>query len=135
MLFLIMRYFLKDDSWGQYGPYRGDSIEEVKAHPVKYVDQATCAECHQDIMDLANEGLHDLVGCQICHGPGYLHIDTTNYTKLEIVDTRKYCGNCHNFHPARGKDAIVQIDIKDHHVDDNKCTNCHNPHQPWLNLE
>ncbi len=134
-LFLILRSFLVDDSFGQYGHYRGDSLGEVKAQTVKYLKDESCADCHQDITDLAIEGLHDKVGCQICHGPGYLHQDTTNYVKMDVVNTRNSCGSCHSFNPTRAADAIVMVDLKDHNVDDNKCTNCHNPHQPWLNLE
>jgi ribosomal protein L37AE/L43A len=135
VLFLLLRSFLIDDSFGKYGPYRAVALDNNKALQVKFVDQQTCSDCHAEIVDIKTQGLHDKLGCQICHGPGYLHIDTTNYTKMEIVNDRKFCGNCHNFHPARSKDAVVMIDIKEHNIDDDKCTNCHNPHQPWLNLE
>lgn len=136
VLFLLLRSFLIDDSFGKYGHYRGDSLAEVKAHPVKYVDTKLCADCHQDKVDLLAEGLHEKVSCQICHGPGYLHIDTTNYTKAKISDSRGFCGTCHEMHPSRSKDAVVQVNLKEHNADDDdKCIVCHNPHQPWLNLE
>ena len=135
LLFLFLKNYLKDDSFGEFGHYRGDALYENSVQSVKYVDQATCNDCHQGIVDLVQEGLHDIVGCQICHGPGYLHIDTVEYTKLEIIDTREHCGTCHYMHPARPKNAINQIDPLDHNTDDDKCINCHNPHQPWLNLD
>jgi ribosomal protein L37AE/L43A len=135
VLFFIAKHFLTADTFGQYGHYRGASLEENKQHVAKYVDQETCADCHQEIVDLAEQGLHDIVKCQICHGPGYLHIDTTNYTELKVIDTRKYCGTCHNLHPARPADEVAQIRLTEHKEDEDKCINCHNPHEPWLDLD
>ena len=133
-VFLILKHFLVAESFGEYGHYRGASLQENSDQEPKYIDQEKCAECHEDIVDLHSSGLHDIVGCQICHGPGYRHIDTTLHVELKKPDTREYCGSCHQMMTGRPTTWVNQVDLKEHNTDKN-CINCHNPHEPWLELE
>ena len=121
LLFLLAKNLLTPDSFGQHGHYRAAALDDNQQQEPKYVDQATCADCHQDIVDLKDEGLHMEVGCQ-------------TYTKLETPDSREFCGSCHQLMVGRPGDAVSQVDIEEHNTDDDKCIICHNPHEPWLGL-
>ena len=128
-VFLVLKYLLTPSSFGQYGHYRGASLEEVAMHPVKYVGSNTCNECHDTIVNMKLEGLHSDIQCESCHGPGYQHNKLPKQYKLIRQDTRDFCAKCHSMNKARPEKAITQQDIKEHHTD-KKCVTCHNPHQP-----
>ena len=133
-LFLIIRKFAKPDSFGQYGHYRGEALIENQVGVIKYVGDQTCNECHSAIVELKAAGLHDVINCEICHGAGYLHLDTLNYVEMPLPDTRENCGRCHNELHARSSDVIFQIDLEEHNKEQ-KCIKCHNPHEPWEEKE
>ena len=129
-LFLLLRKFLVPDSFGQYGHYRGDSLIENTLPEIHYAGQQACFECHQDIEDLKKQDTHSEIHCETCHGPGQKHSekgDTTGYVRPA---GREFCGLCHTMNAAKQKNAIIQIDLKEHYVE-KKCIECHNPHQPW----
>ena len=134
VLFLIVRHFAVPESFGQYGHYRGASLQEISIKNPKYISQEECAKCHGEISELITEGLHDIVSCQICHGPGYLHQDTFNYVSMQVPRTRDYCSNCHQVLTGRPTNWVNQIDIREHYIEKN-CIECHNPHEPWMELE
>ncbi|VAW19865.1 hypothetical protein MNBD_BACTEROID01-590 [hydrothermal vent metagenome] len=128
-LFLVARHFLIPESFGKYGYYRADSIEENADHDIKYVDRAECAACHDDIAALKQGGPHKNINCQTCHGPGNLHIEDPTPENILKETERELCGRCHNKNAARPK-FIKQIDINEHNIE-SKCIECHNPHEPW----
>ncbi len=128
-LFLVARQFLIPESFGEYGHYRANSIEENANHDIKYVDRAECAECHDDIAALKQGGPHKNINCQTCHGPGNLHIEDPTPENIVKETEREFCGRCHNKNAARAK-LIKQIDINEHNIE-SKCIECHNPHEPW----
>jgi ribosomal protein L37AE/L43A len=133
-LFLLIRYFAIPDSFGQYGHYRGASLDENSMKTVKYISQEECTQCHAEIAELITDGLHDIVKCQICHGPGYLHKDTLNYVSMLKPNTREHCSICHQTLAGRPSYWINQVDIREHNIEKN-CIECHNPHEPWMELE
>ncbi len=128
-LFLLLKHLATPVSFGQYGHYRGNSLNEIAALPVKYVGSKTCVKCHDSIVALKLEGLHSDIQCENCHGPAYLHIKTPKKDKLFRPDSREFCAKCHSFNKARPEKAVTQQDIKNHHPE-KKCITCHNPHQP-----
>ena len=40
-IFLILKYLMTPESFGQYGHYRGKALDEVAAYPTKYVGSET----------------------------------------------------------------------------------------------
>jgi len=150
-IFLVLRHFLTPASFGQYGHYRGDALEEIAAIPAKYVDRHTCAKCHEEKATLLQEGEHAPINCQICHGPGYKHEQYyESHTELQNMDSlqkisnvtpeefrlqtsnvRDFCLRCHLKNASRPVKTINQVDIADHYNVDKKCVECHNPHAPW----
>lgn len=130
ILFLIARHFLVPASFGKYGHYRANSMNEIAALPIKYAGKAACVECHDTEAKLLASDQHKGLSCEVCHGPGKQHVD--NYdNKLIKPGTRKDCGKCHSLNPARKVEVIDQIDIKTHHPEKENCIDCHNPHAVW----
>ena len=69
-LFLFLRHFLVPDTFGQYGHYRGASLDDNAASEIHYAGQQACLDCHQDIEDLKIQDVHSDIHCETCHGPG-----------------------------------------------------------------
>lgn len=130
LLFLVARHFLIPESFGKYGHYRADAIDEVGALPIKYAGKAVCIDCHDIEAELLASDVHSGLSCEICHGPGAKHADDYEI-KLESPGSRKFCGRCHSLNPARKIEVINQIDTKEHYPEKADCIDCHNPHAVW----
>lgn len=129
-LFLLLRKILIPDSFGQYGHYRGASLEENASREINFSGQQACFECHQDIEDLKQTDVHSGIHCETCHGPGQKHVESADAADIQKPGSREFCGVCHGKNAAKRTDAIVQIDLNEHNTGKN-CIECHNPHQPW----
>ena len=127
-VFLLFKYLLTPASFGQYGHYRGLALEENAALTAKYTGSEACYDCHDSIVAVKNEGLHSSIACESCHGPGFKHIEDPENEKMDQPDSREFCAHCHAFNKARPEKAITQQDIREHNPDE-KCIECHNPHQ------
>lgn len=129
-LFLVVRHFLVPETFGQYGFYRGASLEENALPSVKFAGQNACIDCHQDVDDLKQQDLHSDIRCESCHGPGQMHSENGDITLLEKPVSRESCGLCHSKNAARPENAVSQVDLQEHNIE-KKCVECHNAHQPW----
>ena len=129
-LFLVVRNSLVPDTFGQYGFYRGASLEEIAESPPKFTGQAGCLDCHMDIYELKQQDVHKTISCETCHGPGKLHSESAEASQIQKPTERESCGICHSRNAARPGAVILQIDLKEHNID-KKCIECHNPHKPW----
>lgn len=129
-LFLVLRSFLVPDTFGQYGHYRGDSLIDNALPEINYAGQEACLECHQDIEDLKQKDIHSEIRCETCHGPGQKHVLSGEAAEILKPDSRESCGVCHEKNAAKRQSSIVQIRLSEHYTG-KKCTECHNPHQPW----
>ncbi len=130
-IMLGLKYFLTPDSWREYGPYRGKALIEIADKVPKYVDMETCIMCHDSIGELKIQGLHKSIQCEICHGPGYLHVDEPEINKMKLPAGSEFCIQCHARNAARPDKIIKQVDAAEHSEGEN-CISCHNPHEPWL---
>lgn len=128
--FLIIRHLLVPKTFGQYGFYRGASLEEIEQTPIKYAGQKACLDCHLDIGDLKQQDVHSEISCETCHGPGQKHSENGDIALLEVPVSRESCGICHSKNAAKQKNAIFQVNLSEHYIRKN-CIECHNPHQPW----
>ena len=130
-MMLLLKFFLTPDSWREYGAYRGNAITEIADQEAKFIQTETCAMCHDSITALRDAGDHKTLQCEICHGPGYLHIDDQEANEMEIPIGRDFCIRCHEKNSSRPENVIKQVDAVEHNKGEN-CITCHNPHQPWL---
>ena len=128
--FLIIRHALEPKTFGQYGFYRGASLDEIAQAPIRFAGQKACFDCHQDIDDLKQQDVHSEISCETCHGPGQKHSENGDITFLEKPVSRESCGICHSKNAAKKKEAVFQVNLKEHNIN-KKCIECHNPHQPW----
>ena len=81
---LIARPFLVPHSFGQHGPYRGDSLlEEMAPEPVYYSDDE-CVVCHKERLEKA-EGKHANVPCIDCHFLTIPHAEGEPVSFLEMI--------------------------------------------------
>jgi hypothetical protein len=129
-LFLLARYLLIPDSFGEFGHYRGNSIQENADFTLHYAGKDACAECHDDMAaDIASDA-HAGISCESCHGPGLDHATYADSIGINKPSGREFCSLCHSVNQARRADVVKQIDLSDHNVD-NDCIDCHNSHKPW----
>lgn len=130
-LFVVARHFLIPESFGKYGHYRANSMEDNAELPIRYAGKTICIDCHDTEATLLASDAHAGLSCEICHGPGVLHADDPEKNPLLKPGTRAFCGKCHSINPARRTEVIHQIDIKTHNIDRENCIDCHNPHAVW----
>lgn len=129
-IFILIQRSLKPESFGEYGHYRANSMDDNKMRTSFYKGDAKCTECHQDVYDLRETDVHSGVRCESCHNP---KIDATTDCKVMppiVKGTIKFCAECHATNPARLKKGVPQLDFKEHYKKQN-CIECHNPHAPW----
>ena len=134
-LFLLIRYLLIPDSFGQFGHYRGDSLQDNAAKEIVHSTEETCYECHDDIKEIVKNDSHASLSCLTCHGPGLSHAEDPLENPITKESGREFCGRCHQINAARPLDVVFQVDIKTHHTEIEDCIGCHNPHQVWEGLE
>jgi predicted CXXCH cytochrome family protein len=112
-----------------YGWYRQGNLQDWKNVTVKYQGKQSCAKCHQDKVDLINQGPHGIIQCENCHGPAGNH--PSDPPKLPIDTSRELCKRCHALlpYPANPRNIIKGIDPNQHHPG-SPCVTCHIPHDP-----
>lgn len=129
VLFLVARHFLIPESFGKYGHYRANTIDEIAALPINYAGKAVCIDCHDEQAQKLASDQHSSLSCEVCHGPNAKHADDYEIKEFLVINgTREFCGRCHSLNPARRIDVINQINIKEHHPERENCIDCHNPH-------
>jgi len=133
LVFLVLRSVLVPRSFGQYGHYRGDDLNEVRAHPVKYAGHQTCETCHTDVLEIKVEGKHAHVACESCHGPLAKHADDPTALQPEKLDTKVLCVRCHEASTAKPK-HFPQV-ISEDHSSGLACNECHKPHSAAMEAE
>ena len=132
ILFLIARHFLIPESFGEFGHYRADAIGEIAELPVHYAGKEVCIDCHDIEAEQISSDRHSGLSCEVCHGPNAKHADDYEIMEFLIKDgSRESCGRCHGLNSARKIEAVIQIDIREHHPEKENCIDCHNPHAVW----
>jgi len=132
LLFLIARHFLIPESFGKYGHYRANSIDEIAALPINYAGKSVCIDCHDTEAEMLASDQHTSLSCETCHGPNAKHADDYEIKdNLVMGGSREFCGRCHSLNSARKIEVINQIDIREHHPEKENCIDCHNPHAVW----
>ncbi len=125
---LALRQKLVPATFGDAGHYRLTAIDEIEALPVSYLGQSICTECHDDINEHKSASYHRDLSCEICHGPGALHLEDPETHPLKAPKERSLCTVCHAYNPSRPT-GFAQIDPMQHNPME-PCNNCHDPHDP-----
>jgi predicted CXXCH cytochrome family protein len=103
-----------------------------------YVGSENCALCHAKEAKEFKQSSHDRItvplkdskveGCEMCHGPGSLHVDAADQDKKStIVNLKKNPEACFSCHP----DKKAEFKLPYHHPvleGHMSCTDCHDPH-------
>lgn len=127
---VIARIILVPKSFGEYGHYRADAVDEIASQEIKYAGYQACRECHDDIFEQKENSNHRDVSCEVCHGPSVDHINSPDEIKPIAPRGRGYCPLCHGYDPSRPT-GFPQI-ITSLHNPGKPCMTCHNPHNPLL---
>jgi len=130
ILFLTVRSFAVPHSFGQYGHYRADSLNEIAARPISFAGRDACVMCHQEVYDLKKTGKHANVACEACHGALAAHVDDPEKLVPKRPDTAVLCVRCHEANAAKPKN-FPQVVSKDH-SGGAACNTCHQPHKPGI---
>ncbi|KKM10798.1 hypothetical protein SY88_12005 [Clostridiales bacterium PH28_bin88] len=133
-VFMIVQQISVPKSFGAYGYYRGDNVQEwVEREPEFSPGNGTCTTCHGDKQNSWGVAEHRQVSCESCHGSAGKHTRNPVELKPVVDNSREFCGVCHNSLATRPETSIRQVDVKTHNPGMN-CTVCHDPHQPWAKL-
>ncbi|MGE3842643.1 MAG: hypothetical protein AB7I50_13740 [Vicinamibacterales bacterium] len=126
--FLLIRAWFMPPSFGVYGHYRANALDDVRSQVVTYAGQTTCVECHTDVQELRAGGRHARLSCEGCHGPRAAHAADPTAGAPSRPDGRALCVRCHTQNAARPK-TLPQVVVSDH-APEGVCTECHQPHMP-----
>jgi hypothetical protein len=124
--YLVARYFLTPASFGQYGFYRGQALDEMASHPITYAGRAACEDCHYDECQKVLQFEHKTLSCEACHGAAQAHVENPDIKPAVL--TYSHCVRCHEANPSRPA-WHKQIDSRDHYTGE-PCVSCHVPHAP-----
>lgn len=137
VLAFIGRYMLVPKDFGIHGEsftynyYRLSDVDWWKNFKVKYQGRELCADCHEENYEKNQTSKHKIIQCENCHGPAIDHPD--NPELLAIERGRELCYRCHAYlpYPGNKRAEMRAIDPQEHNTED-KCVECHDPHQPNL---
>jgi len=130
VVFLLVRAHFVPKSFGQYGHYRGDSLNELASKPISFAGHQVCEECHSDVLEVKKTGKHAGVNCEACHGPLAKHAEDPGSVVPQLPDTAVLCARCHEENIAKPK-AFPQV-VSAEHSGGVVCKTCHQPHSPLL---
>jgi len=140
VLGLIGKTLLTPKSFGTYGYYRADAIEEEAAREIRHWTNEPCFSCHAYEANIHLKGLHKTISCEFCHGPYADHVKEGR--KEGTLPVRKgdeitvLCLRCHNKAiQARPGEVIKTVTMPEHLFDQqvkltHTCNQCHHVHAP-----
>lgn len=137
---VVFKIVLTPESFGVYGHYRADAIEEEANIEIRHWTNASCFSCHAYEANLHLNGTHKTISCEFCHGPYADHITDGKKTGALPVkkgeDIKTLCLRCHNKAiQARPQEVIKTVTMPDHLEIQNVkvthiCSQCHHQHAP-----
>jgi hypothetical protein len=136
VVLVLGRSLFVPETWGEHGWYRAASVDEHRAHEVRHAGDAACGQCHDDVLESHDGGVHAGVRCELCHAVMTEHVmDGEVVAEMPKRDTVELCGQCHRALNARPAD-FPQINTREHleamdvDMEPNVCVACHDPHSP-----
>lgn len=124
------RIMLVPESFGKYGHYRANAVDEIAAQEMVFAGAKACYECHDDIYDLKAQSRHKHVACEVCHGPAMDHTEAPDEVTPDIPTGRDGCTLCHGYNLSRPS-GFPQI-VSERHNPGRACMSCHEAHNPTL---
>ncbi len=134
------KQLLKPKSFGIYGHYRADAIEEAAMVEVRHGTNASCLTCHRFEAGIHLSGKHQTISCEFCHGTYADHvkdgkkIGTLSVKKEKEIDT--LCLRCHNRAIEARPGEVIKTVVMPAHLEEQKvktthhCNQCHHVHAP-----
>lgn len=152
VVYLLGRGFLVPDSFGKYGYYRGDNLQEqmnirVPRHGNGF---ESCGFCHEEKVETIVETPHRVINCETCHAALRTHVefdsiekfleDPDSYDKtadMEIHSAQELCIKCHDYQLAKPDDyttivVVEHLEERDMELGPYVCLECHDPHDPEM---
>ena len=136
----VGKYLLTPESFGKYGHYRADSIEEEANRDIRHWTNASCFSCHEYEADIHLKGRHKTISCEFCHGTYADHIkDGKKVGTLPVKrgeEIRVLCLRCHNKAIQARPEEVIKTVVMPEHLESQKvkvthlCNQCHNVHAP-----
>ena len=124
--YFVMRHFMRPDSFGEYGHYRGAALKELARMEPSYAGMKACDECHGELLAQWPKSPHRTVSCESCHGPQRAHVKDPDLKPAK--HDAALCLRCHASNPSRP--AFQKQILRADHYPDSACVECHLPHQP-----
>lgn len=131
---------LTPKSFGKYGPYRGDAVDEEAALEIRHKTNASCLSCHPYEARIHLAGLHKTISCEFCHGPYADHVKAGKvYGKLPVKkkeEIKVLCLRCHNKAIQARPGEVIKTVVMPEHLETQKvkvshtCDQCHHVHAP-----
>jgi hypothetical protein len=126
--YCVARKLLVPKTFGEYGWFRGAALGEIAARQPVFSGMKSCDECHSEILQRLAKHEHKGVSCESCHGPSRAHAEDPDVEPSRVKFADSDCLRCHQSSPSRPL-WFKQVDLLEHFRDD-RCTGCHQPHQP-----
>ena len=139
VIFFFISFFLIFPTQINAGNQAVEEFHFSRIKGAKYVGSETCVTCHEKEGKEFKLSTHERIsipvgdqvveGCEMCHGPGSLHVDAGGGRDKNVINPRKdptACFVCH-------LDKKMEFRLPYHHpVLEGKmsCSDCHNAHGP-----
>lgn len=137
-LVLVVRTLMLPDSWGKYGYYRGDAVDEEASRALVHGTNESCKTCHEEVFDIKHAGVHQRLSCESCHAPVTDHVaDGEKIADMPVgkgENQTALCLTCHQQVIGR-PETFPMIDVKTHLEEmevsaTHECNRCHTVHAP-----
>ncbi|HID96649.1 MAG TPA: hypothetical protein EYP57_00400 [Thermodesulfobacteriaceae bacterium] len=142
VLGFLAKKFATPTSFGKYGHYRADAIQDEVDRPLRHMTNESCLSCHPFEWELHEQGRHKTISCEFCHGTYADHVQDGKFAgRLPVKkgeEIKTLCLRCHNKAiKARPKDVIKTVEmprhLEDQHVQvTHICNQCHHVHAPLI---
>jgi len=140
VLGFIGKTVLTPKSFGTYGYYRADAIEEEANIDIRHWTNAPCFSCHAYEANIHLNGTHETISCEFCHGPYADHVKNGKKTGSLPVkkgeEIKTLCLRCHNKAIQARPEEVIKTVAMPEHLKDQKvklthtCNQCHHVHAP-----
>lgn len=130
-------------SWAEVEVQKEENGKTVITAKPEYVGMEECSTCHEKEVEAFKRSTHARInlegelkaqGCEMCHGPGSLHVEAGGGRGVHILNPKKDPSACFACHT----DKKFQFNLPfKHPVLEGKmsCADCHSPHgeevRPW----
>lgn len=136
----VVKAQLLPDSFGVYGHFRADAIDEAAQLPIRHGTNASCLTCHTYEAAIHLKGRHSTISCEFCHGTYADHVKEGK--KIGALPVKKekeittLCLRCHNTEIKARSEQVIKTVAMPGHLQDQKvkithtCNQCHHVHAP-----